>query len=155
MNWVKKIKIMSNDPIWCFHRRSGIAMFPPTSSKWLHNYFCFRCDAESGVNSHKPAQKHSLPESLSLAMREKHKSKREPRWDQSKEPEVSSNIGNQGESTAKTRCPSGFQHCPSQTSLWKQDILPSASNLPMLPGLTQPHSLSVRTPGSCLLHCKI
>lgn len=146
---------MSNDLIWWFHRGSGIAMFLPASSKWLHNHFCFRWDAGSGVDDHNPIQKHSLPESLSLTMREKHKSKREPRWDQSKEPEVSSNMGNQGESTAKTRCPSGFQHCPCQTSLWKQHILSRAWNLPMLPGLTLPHSLSVRKPVSCLLHCKI
>lgn len=112
----KKKKIISNDLIWWFHR-SGMAMYPPTSSKWLHNHFCFRWDGGSGVDRHKPAQKHSLPESLSLAIREKHKSKRELRWDQSKEPEVSSSIGNQGESRAKARCPSGFQHCPSQTSL--------------------------------------
>lgn len=151
---VQKKKLISNDLIWWFHR-SGIAMYPPTSSKWLHSHFCFRWDGGSGVDRHKPAQKHSLPESLSLAIREKHKSKRELRWDQSKEPEVSSSIGNQGESRAKARCPSGFQHCPSQTSLWKQDILPSAWNHPMLPGLTRPHSLPMRMPGSCLLHCKI
>lgn len=74
--WIEKKKLMSNDLIWWFHRRSGIAMFPPTSSKWLHDHFCVRWDEGSGVDSHQPAQKHNLPESLSLAMREKHKSKR-------------------------------------------------------------------------------
>lgn len=110
---------MSNDLIWWFHRRSGIAMFPPagcTTTSVLGGM-------QGGVDSHKPAQKHSFPESLSLAMREKHKSKREPGWEQSKEPEVSSNIRNHSENTAKTRCLFGFWCCPCQISLWKQDIL--------------------------------
>lgn len=39
---LKKKIIMSNDLIRWFHRISGITMLLPTSSKRLHNHFCFR-----------------------------------------------------------------------------------------------------------------
>lgn len=144
---------MSNDLIWWFHRRSGITMFLSTFSKRLHNHFCSRWDAGSGQPQTSPETQISWK--LATRHEREHKSKREPRWDWSKEPEVSSNIRNQAESTAKTRCASGFQCCPSRPHCESKTSCPSAWNLPVLPGLTLPRSFPVRKSVFCLLHCKM
>lgn len=70
-----KKKKKSNNLIWWYHRRSGIAMLPPTSSKWFQVVASGLGGMQGLEWTDKPAQKHSFPESLSLTMREKHKSK--------------------------------------------------------------------------------
>lgn len=123
----------------------AIATSAATTSKCPHNHFWLRrfqqvsahpllsrVDAGSGAHGHTPAQRHSLAEACNSQWET---NTRELSWDLDKEPEVSSNIRNAGESTATTSHASGLLPRLCQTPLWKQDIPPSAWNLPTLPGL--------------------